>query len=178
MPSSKILEGKKKIVDTLAEEISSAQTFLVADYRGLTVEEDTAMRAELRNENVKYKVVKNSLITFAAQKVGKEFLAPLFEGPTAIAYSTEDVVTPAKVLQKFADKIEAFSIKGGFMEDKEIDLKEIKALASIPPKEELYARVVCGIAAPITGLAMTLGALSKKAEEEGKENLSELAVSA
>lgn len=150
----------------------------MADYRGLTVEQDSAMRAELRKENVVYKVVKNSLATFAATNAGMDFLNPLFEGPTAIAYSKNDVVAPAKVLQKFADKIEAFSIKGGFMEGEPIDLIQIKELASIPSKDELIARVVCGIASPITGFAMILNAIVQKAEEEGKENVSELAISA
>lgn len=178
MPSEKILKTKKKIVEGLSEEIKSAQTFIVADYRGLTVEQDSAMRAELRKENVVYKVVKNSLATFAATNAGMDFLNPLFEGPTAIAYSKNDVVAPAKVLQKFADKIEAFSIKGGFMEGEPIDLIQIKELASIPSKDELIARVVCGIASPITGFAMILNAIVQKAEEEGKENVSELAISA
>ena len=176
MPSSKILDSKKKIVEGLVGEMRSAQTILVADYRGLTVEQDTAMRNELRKEDVVYKVVKNTLATIAAREAGMEYLNPLFEGPTAIAYSTKDVVAPAKVLQKYADKIEAFSIKGGALEKAAISVQDIKSLASIPPKEVLYGRVVCGIAAPITGLAMILKAIADKGTRSGTTNFSELAV--
>ena len=176
MPSIRILDNKKKIVEGLVEEFRSAQTILVADYRGLTVEQDTAMRTELRKEEVVYKVVKNTLASIAAKEAGMEYLDSLFEGPTAIAYSTSDVVAPAKVLQKFADKIEAFSIKGGAMENSAISVQDIKALASIPPKEVLYGRVVCGIAAPITGFAMILKAIADKGTESGTANVAELAV--
>ena len=176
MPSSRILDNKKKIVEELIAEMKSAQTILIADYRGLTVEQDTAMRSELRKEEVVYKVVKNTLASIAAKEAGMGYLDPLFEGPTAIAYSTKDVVAPAKVLQKYADKIEAFTIKGGAMENSVISAQDIKSLASIPPKEVLYGRVVCGIAAPITGFAMILKAIADKGMETNTANVAELAV--
>jgi large subunit ribosomal protein L10 len=178
MPSNKALDSKKQIVQGLIEEFKSAQTLLVADYRGLTVEQDTEMRSALRKEDVIYKVVKNTLATFAAKEAGLECLNPLFEGPTAIAYSTKDVVAPAKVLQKYADKIEAFTIKGGVMEKKAIDVQEVKALAAIPSKEVLYGQIVCGIAAPITGLAMILNAIAEKGSEAGTDSVAALAVPA
>lgn len=175
MPSEKILNNKKKIVADLTEELKSAQTVIVVDYLGLTVEEDTDLRRELRKEGVEYKVVKNTLISFAAKEAGLEFLTPLFVGPTAIGYSTTDVVAPAKVLQKYADKIKVYNIKGGSMEGKSLSVEEIKSLASIPPKEVLYGRVVCGIAAPLTGLAMILKAIADKGEESNITDVAELA---
>ncbi|MHB1454375.1 MAG: 50S ribosomal protein L10 [Saccharofermentanales bacterium] len=178
MPSNKALESKKQIVQGLIEEFKSAQTLLVADYRGLTVEQDTEMRTALRKEGIIYKVVKNTLATFAAKEAGLESLNPLFEGPTAIAYSKSDVVAPAKVLQKYADKIETFSIKGGVMEKKAISIQDVKALSLIPSKEILYSQIVCGIASPITGLAMILNAIAEKGNEAGTDNVSALAVSA
>ncbi len=178
MPSNKALEAKKKVVQDLTEEFKSAQTMLVADYLGLTVEQDTEMRAALRKEGVVYKVVKNTLAAFAAKEAGLDSLHPYFEGPTAIAYSTSDAIAPAKILSKYADKIETFKIKGGVMDKKAIDLTDIKALAQIPPREVLYAQVVCGIASPITGLAMILHAIESKGAESGAENVAALAVSA
>ena len=174
MPSIKILENKKKIVAGLVEELKSAKTLIVVDYRGLTVQEDTQLRSDLRGEDVTYKVAKNTLLTLAAKEAGMEALVPHFVGPTAIAYSTTDVIAPAKVLQKYADKIKVFNIKGGVMEGDALDVAQIKALASIPPKEVLYGQVVSGIAAPITGLAIILKAIVDKGQEAGSENVSDL----
>ena len=144
---------------------------------GLSVGQDTELRTAMRKEEVTYKVVKNTLAELAAKQAGYESLIPFFKGPTAIAYSTSDVVSPAKVLQKYADKIEVFSIKGGIMEGMEISVPEIKALASIPPKEVLYGQVVCGLISPIAGLAMILNAINEKAQEAGAENVGAVAVS-
>lgn len=178
MPSDKILNAKKKMVEELTEEFKSAQTLVVADYLGLSVSQDTELRTAMRKEEVTYKVVKNTLAELAAKEAGFESLVPFFKGPTAIAYSKTDVVSPAKVLQKYADKIDVFSIKGGIMEGKEISVPEIKALASIPPKEVLYGQVVCGLVSPIAGLAMILNAISEKAAESGAETVGAVAVQA
>ena len=162
MPAKKILEAKKTIVDGLAAEFRSAKTLLVADYRGLTVEQDTKLRNDLRKAGVTYKVVKNTLATIAAKEAGIEGLGALLAGPTAIAYSTTDVIAPAKVLKEFADKVEKYKIRGGVMEGKVIGFEEVKRLASIPPKEVLYAQIVCALASPITKLAMLLNAIAEK----------------
>ncbi len=176
MPSNKILDVKKDVVNELIEEFKSAQSILVADYRGLTVSQDTDMRNALRKEGVIYKVVKNTLATIAAKEAGIEGMETLFVGPTAIAYSKTDVVAPAKVLQPFADKIEAFSIKGGTIDNKTLTVADVKALASIPPREVLYAQIVCAIASPISGLAMILNAIREKGEETGVETIAAVAV--
>ena len=164
MPNKKILNEKMGVVKGLADEFKSAQTLLVADYRGLTVQQDTELRNALRKEKVTYKVVKNSLAAFAAKEAGLEGMEYLFVGPTAIAYSTTDVIAPAKILQQYADKIENFSIKGGAMEKKILTTSDVKSLASIPPKEVLYAQIVCAIASPISGLVMLLDAIREKNE--------------
>jgi large subunit ribosomal protein L10 len=176
MPSNKALNGKKTVVNELVEEFKSAQSLLVADYRGLTVQQDTDLRNALRKENVTYKVVKNTIATIAAKEVGLEGMETLFVGPTAIAYSKTDVVAPAKVLQMYADKIEAFSIKGGIMDNKILSIVDVKALATIPPKEVLYAQIVCAIASPISGLAMILNAIREKGEEAKVETIAAVAV--
>lgn len=176
MPSNKVLNAKKGVVEELVEEFKSAQSLLVADYRGLTVQQDTDLRNALRKENVIYKVVKNTLATIAAKEAGLTGMETLFVGPTAIAYSTTDVVAPAKVLQFYADKIEAFSIKGGSMESKLLTVADVKALATIPPKEVLYAQIVCAIASPISGLAMILNAIREKGEESDVATIAAVAV--
>jgi large subunit ribosomal protein L10 len=177
MPSDKVLKRKMETVSLLKEEFCSAQTLIVADYLGLNVQEDTEMRNALRKEGVVYKVVKNTIAVRAAREANLETLEQYFTGPTAIAYSKDDVVAPAKVLQKYADKIEAFSIKGGVMEGAAITVQEIKTLAAIPSREVLYAKVVCSIASPIAGFAMILNAISEKAKQESCETVGALAVS-
>ena len=167
MPSKKVLNEKKGVVQELIEEFKSAQSLLVTDYRGLTVQQDTELRNALRKEKVTYKVVKNTLASIAAKEVGLTGMETLFAGPTAIAYSKTDVVAPAKVLQFYADKIEAFSIKGGIMDNRLLSVADVKALATIPPREVLYAQIVCAIASPISGLAMILNAVREKGEEAG-----------
>ncbi len=171
MPSDKVLNAKKEAVQKLKDEFADAQTLLIADYLGLSVQEDTRLREDMRKEEVTYKVVKNTIAKLAAEEAGLKSLADFFTGPTAVAYSKTDVVSPAKILQKHADDIDAFTIKGGVMEGNAISLEEIKALAAIPPKEVLYGQIVCGLASPITGLAIILDALRKKVEEENVETL-------
>ena len=176
MPSNKVLNGKKDIVRGLTEEFKSAQSLLVTDYLGLTVQQDTDLRNALRKEKVTYKVVKNTLAGIAAKDAGLKGMETLFVGPTAIAYSKTDVIAPAKVLQFYADKIEAFSIKGGIMEGKLLSAADVKALSSIPSKEILYAQIVCAIASPISGLAMILNAVREKAETAGAETVAAVAL--
>ncbi|QNU66584.1 50S ribosomal protein L10 [Ruminiclostridium herbifermentans] len=158
MPSNKILEQKKEIVRELSEKVKSAQSFILADYRGLTVEQDTEMRNALRAAGVEYRVVKNRLTSLAMKENGYEELDSFLEGPTSIAMSTNDVVAPAKVLSEFAKKFEALELKVGVVEGKVIDLNGIKALAELPSREVLIAKVLGGFNAPISGFANVLNA--------------------
>ena len=116
MPSAKVLENKKQAVINLTEELQAAAAGVIVDYRGLTVEEDTELRRKFREAGVKYTVVKNSLLGFAAKNVGLEGLEEVLHGPTAIAYHTEDMVAPAKVFSDFAKAHDVISLKSGFME--------------------------------------------------------------
>lgn len=167
MPSAKILEEKKQLVSELATAFKSAQTLVVADYRGLTVAEDTELRAEMRKQGVTYKVVKNTMATLAAKEAGIEGLESVFMGPTAIAYSDTDPVAPAKVLKDFSKKFKALEIKGGATEGAAVDLSTIERLASIPSKETLLTQLVFTLNAPITGLARALNEIAKKNGGEG-----------
>jgi large subunit ribosomal protein L10 len=164
MPSKSALEIKKKIVDDLAKELEQAQSIVLAEYRGLTVEQDTAMRAALRKGGVEYKVVKNTLSVRALKAAGIQGLDSLMNGPTAIAYSKQDVIVTAKILKEYADKFEQLSIKGGALEGKAISVEDVRKLAMIPSKDVLRGQVVFGLAAPIAGLAMVLNAIMEKME--------------
>jgi large subunit ribosomal protein L10 len=158
MPNSKILEQKKEAVREMAEKVRSAKAVILADYRGLTVAQDTEMRTALRKAGIEYKVVKNSITRFAARENGLEDIIPFLEGPTAIAISNTDPVAPAKTLSDFAKKYEKFNLKAGIVEGRVISQEGIKALAELPPREVLVAKVLGGLKSPIYGFANVLNA--------------------
>lgn len=176
MPSVKVLENKKSIVSGLAEELKNAKTLVVADARGLTVSQDTELRSALRKAGVTYKVVKNTLISRAAKEVELGDLDEIFKGPTAIAFSADDVIAPAKVMKEFSDKFEKLNLKGGATEGRVATLAELSALASIPPLEVLYAQVVGGLVSPIAALAIYLNEIAKKMEAAGANTAADVAV--
>ena len=160
MPSAKVLEAKKAQVAEVIETLKEAQTGVIVDYRGLTVEEDTDLRTKLRNANVKYFVIKNTLLLRAAKEVGLEALEEALHGPTAIAVSSEDAVAPAKVLADYAKENEKLEIKSGFMDGAVMTLDEIKKLAATPNFETLIAKMMGSLSSPISALARTLQAIA------------------
>ena len=156
MPSEKILERKKEAVNQLAEKIKEAKTVVIADYKGVTVEEDTEMRVALRKSGVEYKVVKNNLTKLALEKNGITELEEYLKGPTAIAMSTEDVVAPAKILTEYAKKYKKIELKAGIVEGKIFDAQGLTAIAELPSKEELVAKAIGGMKSPLYGLVNVL----------------------
>ena len=164
MPSAKILEQKKAVVAEFIETLKNAQSGVLFDYRGLTVEEDTQLRNELRAAGVSYHVVKNTLTRFAANEVGLNDLDPILHGPTALAISENDAVAPARVLSKFAKDHEVVSIKAGFMDGKVLSVNEVEMYANIPSKEVLIAKMLGSLQAPISKLVRTLDAVAHKDE--------------
>ena len=161
MPSAKILEEKQKLVGDLAESIKNAQSGVLVNYCGITVEKDTALRAELRKNNVTYKVVKNTYIKKAAEIAGITGFESVLEGMTAIAVS-DDPIAPAKVLCKFADDNENFQVKAGFIDGRVIDTNEIKSLAAIPSREGLIAKFLGSIQSPLYNFAYAIQAIIDK----------------
>lgn len=159
MPSDKILESKKAAVVQLTERFQNAQAGVLADYRGLSVEQDTDLRNKLREAGVEYTVLKNSIIRFAAKEAGLDDLDSVLAGPTAIATSTSDVISPAKVLCDFAKGNDLLEIKAGFVEGKVISVDEVKTYASIPSKEVLISKMMGSLLSPIGALARTLQAI-------------------
>lgn len=178
MPSQKVLENKKAIVEQLKERFQNAQAGILADYRGLTVAQDTELRVKLREAGVSYTVVKNKLTRFAVNELGMNELDDVLHGPTAIATSDTDVVAPAKVLVDFAKDNEALEIKGGFIDGKVVSLDEIKVYASIPSKEVLISKMLGSLQSPISKLARTLQAIVDEEATPGKAAAAEEAASA
>ena len=165
MPNAKVLSEKQAIVAELTEKLQGAAAGVLVDYKGITVAEDTALRAELRKNNVDYAVVKNTLLRFAVDNVGMNELDGLLNGTTALAVCHDDPVAPARVINDFAKKLnDRFEIKGGFMDGKVMPLSEVMALAAIPPLPVLRAQVLGTMLAPISGLACVLKQI---AEQQG-----------
>ena len=147
---------KERIVEELARELEQAELIILTDYRGLTVSDITALRRQLRAEQCRYRVSKNTLTRLACRKIGLEELEQFLEGPSAIAYTSSDPVGAAKVLIKFSKENEALSLKGGLLSGQLLSVERLKALGEIPPKEELLAKVCRGFQAPIYGLVNVL----------------------
>ena len=166
MPNEKVLNEKKVIVEELTEKLKSASGVLV-DYSGITVAEDTEMRAKLRAADVGYSVVKNTLMRFAIKNVGLDELDPVLNGTTSLAISSEDPVAPARIIKEFATKfVNHFEIKGGFMDGKVLSVPEVEALASIPPLPILQAQFLGTMLAPIVSFACVIKAI---AEQKGAD---------
>ncbi len=158
MPNAKVLSEKQAVVASLVERLQSAQSGILVDYKGITVAEDTELRAKLREKGVEYSVVKNTLVRFALDKVGLQDLDSVLHGTTSMATSTEDPIAPIRVINEYATKMNGkFEIKAGFMEGRVLSMDEINALAQLESKEALYAKVLGTMLAPITSLAVCLG---------------------
>lgn len=161
MPSKKILEEKKKAVSKIAEGLKSSCTGVIVDYKGITVEDDTKLRKELREAGCNYKVIKNTMLRLAFKEAGMDGFDDVLEGSTAIATNKDDYVAPAKILNKFAEDSKTFKIKSGFIDGKAVSVDEIKTLASLPAKEVLIAQVLRGLNGPISGLVTVLNGTMK-----------------
>lgn len=164
MPSEKVLQQKQQMVADLSEKLKTAAAGVFVDYCGLTVEEDTQLRNKLREANIEYSVVKNTLTKRAANAAGYTEFDEILNGPTALALSFDDVVAPARVLAEFAKGKEVFEIKAGFMEGKAMSLEEVTALSQIPSKDTLYAMLAGGLNATIAGLARAIDAVREQKE--------------
>ena len=162
MPNAKVLEQKQKLVAELSEKLGKAITGVVVDYSGTTVADDTALRKELRENNVEYFVVKNTLLGRAVEGTELEGMKELLEGTTAIALSNEDYTAAARILCQFAEKHENFKVKSGFLDGKLVDVETIESLAKLPSKEVLLATVCSVFQAPIAAFARAVQAIVDK----------------
>ena len=156
------VELKAPIVEEIAGKIKDAQAVVLVDPRGLTVEQDTVLRKQLREAGVSYKVYKNTMMTRAFSGTDYEQLGSYLEGPSAMAVSTEDATAPARILCKFAKTAPALEIKGGVVDGTMYDANGIGQLADIPSKEVLISRLLGSMKSPISNLARVLNQIAEK----------------
>lgn len=162
MPSEKVLEAKKALVAELAERLKASVSGIVVNYEGINVADDTAMRKELRESDVKYTVVKNTMLGRACKEAGLDGLEEVLSGTTAIATSETDYAGAARILSKYAKSHEGFAIKSGFLDGEVIDMDKIDALSKLPTREVLLANVLGAFQAPIASFARGVQAIVDK----------------
>ena len=162
MASENILKQKEEEVSKLAEKLKEAKIILLTDYRGINVADVTKLRADLRNTNSEYKVIKNNIIKRALDANGESGLDDLLEGPTAIVIGTEDYLEPSKLIYNFSKNNQFYKIKGGIIEGKVMTAEEIITLAKLPSRQELMAKLAGALLGNITKLAVALDAVREQ----------------
>ena len=156
------VELKQPIVAEISEAIKDAQSVVLVDYRGLTVEQDTNLRKQLREAGVTYKVYKNTMMNFAFKGTDFEALAPYLEGPSAVAISTTDATAPARILAKFAKDAKKLEIKAGVVEGNVYDAAGMQAISQIPSRDELISKLLGSLQSPITNFARVMNQIAEK----------------
>ena len=164
MANQKAIEKKQSEVSALAEKIKEAKLVLLTDYRGISVEDVTNLRADLRKTNSEYKVIKNNITRRALKEAGIEGLEDLLVGPTAVIMSTEDYLEPSKAIYEYTKKNDFYKIKGGIIEGKVMNAEEIITLAKLPSKETLLSMLAGALLGNISKLAVALDQV--KAQKE------------
>ncbi len=159
------VELKQPIIDEIKAMLDGAQSAVVAEYLGITVEQDTKLRKELRENGVQYKVFKNTLIKRAAEGTDFAQLDPNLVGPTALAVSKTDATAPARIIAKYAKDIECLNLKAGVIEGTYYDQAGIQTIATIPGREELLSKLLGSLQSPITNLARVLNQIAEKGGE-------------
>ncbi|WP_405081370.1 50S ribosomal protein L10 [Paenibacillus chitinolyticus] len=168
MANAKILAEKEQIVSDLSEKLRASSCTIVTDYRGLNVAQVTELRKQLREAGVEFQVLKNSMVRRATATAELTELDAHLTGPTAIAFSKDDVIAAAKILNNFAKKNESLSIKAGVVEGKVVDVAQIKALADLPSREGLLSMLLSVLQAPVRNFALAVKAVAEK-QESGAE---------
>ena len=165
LASEKILELKKQQVAEVTDWFKGSIAGVVVDYKGISVEDDTKLRKELREANVRYVVLKNTILRRAAENAELGELNDVFKGTTAVAFSEDDYTAAARILGNYAKKVDSFSIKGGFMDGAVVDLATVEKLATLPTREVLLSMLCNVLNAPIAKLARAVQAVVDKGEE-------------
>lgn len=166
--SEQAIALKAQEVEVVAEKFKNSASAVVVDVRGLTVAESTELRDQLRAEGIELKVIKNKILSRAADKAELSDLNDLFVGPSAVAFSTEDAVAPARILKKFSDNVDALEIKGGVVEGNVSSLDEINRFAALPGKDGLLGQLLAEFQFPVRSFAYAVKALMEKREAEGE----------
>lgn len=162
---SSVIEKKKALVEEITDKFRASQTTVVVDYRGLDVSVVTELRKNLRDAGVEFKVYKNTMTRRAAEAADLADLTETFVGPTAIAFSNEDVIAPARIINDLAKTNENLEIKGGVIEGKIASLEQINELASLPDYEGMVSMLLSVLQAPVRDFAYVVKAIGEEKEE-------------
>ena len=163
------LELKKATVAQIKEKLTTAQSVVLVDYRGLNVAEVTELRKQFRAAGVEYAVLKNSLVGIAAKEVGIEGLDSILEGPTALAFGMTDAVAPAKIIAEFAKKNDKLKVKAGILDGAILDVAGVEKLSAIPSREVLIAKVMGSMMSAVSKVVYVLEAIRKQKAGEDAE---------
>ena len=166
MANAKVIQAKQEAVEVVTAKLRESATTVVVDYRGLNVSQVTELRKQLREAGVEFQVLKNTLLRRATEAAELADLNEVLTGPTAIAFSGEDAVAPAKILNDFAKKNDALELKGGVVEGKVVSASEIKALAELPSREGLLSMLLSVLQAPVRNFALAVKAVADKDEQQ------------
>ena len=174
MPSKKVLERKKNQVTSLVNELKDAESIVFADFKGLNVTQDTEMRAAFRSKGLTYRVVKNTISERAFEQLGIKGLEETLKGPTAIAYSKEDVVLAPRLMREYSEKFRRLKIKGGVIGGEVQEIDYIMALSRVESREKLYGQLLFMMLYPLTAFAQVAGQIAEKGAESGVEKVADL----
>ncbi len=166
MANAKIIQEKQLAVDEISAKLRESSATVVADYRGLNVAQVTELRKQLREAGIEFQVLKNSLVRRATASAELSELDQVLTGPTAIAFSKDDAVAPAKILNDFAKKNDKLEIKGGVVEGRVVGTDQIKALADLPSREGLLSMLLSVLQAPMRNFALAVKAVAEKQEQQ------------
>ncbi|MFB5763476.1 50S ribosomal protein L10 [Paenibacillus medicaginis] len=165
MANAKVIQAKQETVEAVTAKLRESATTVVADYRGLTVAQVTELRKQLREAGIEFQVLKNTLLRRATAAAELTDLDSALTGPTAIAFSADDAVAPAKILNDFAKKNDALKLKGGVLEGRVVSSEEVKALAELPSREGLLSMLLSVLQAPVRNFALAVKAVAEKEEQ-------------
>lgn len=163
---STVIEAKQQHIEVISEQLKNSVSTVLVDYRGLTVAEMTELRKQLREANIEFKVYKNTMTRRAAEKAELSEINEFLTGPNAIAFSNEDVIAPAKILNNFAKDHEALEIKAGIIEGQFTPVEDVKAIATLPDKDGLVSMLLSVLQAPVRNFAYAVKAVGEEKENE------------
>ncbi|MGO1922205.1 MAG: 50S ribosomal protein L10 [Jeotgalicoccus sp.] len=166
---SNVIEQKQQHVEVISEQLKNSVSTVLVDYRGLKVSEVTELRKQLRDAGIEFKVYKNTMVRRAAESQGLSELNEFLAGPSAIAFSNEDVIAPAKIIHEFSKKHEALEIKAGVIEGSFVPAEDVKAIASLPSRDGLLSMLLSVLQAPVRNFAYAVKAIGEEKEQENGE---------
>ncbi len=166
---SNVIEQKQQHVEVISEQLKNSVSTVLVDYRGLKVSEVTELRKQLRDAGIEFKVYKNTMVRRAADSQGLSELNEFLVGPSAIAFSNEDVIMPAKIIHEFSKKHEALEIKAGVIEGSFVPAEDVRSIASLPSRDGLLSMLLSVLQAPVRNFAYAVKAIGEEKEQENGE---------